>query len=138
MAFVTNMFLRGFAILSAIAGSVLVRDCGGPYDTASITSIDFAPTNVAPGVATQLSVGYNLSVPITGGTATYTAVFNGIPLSPTVDDLCTQTVCPKAAGSNMEVSKSTFPDVSGKILSTIEWADQENRTVWCVQLTFKV
>ena len=132
------MFLRGFAFLSALAGTVLVNDCGGPYDTATITSIDFSPTNVAPGVATELSVGYNLSVPITGGTATYTAVFNGIPLAPDVHDLCTQTECPKLEGPNIEKSKSTFPDVSGKIVSTIEWADQDDRPVWCVQLTFKV
>jgi len=100
--------------------------------------MNFLPTDVSPGVATELTVNYNLMQPITGGTATYSYSFNGIPFSPTIDDLCTQTACPKDIGTLTEVSKSTFPAVSGKIVSSIQWTDQENRNVWCVKLTFRV
>jgi hypothetical protein len=127
------MFLRGLA-----AAAVVLSNCGSYNDTASITSMNFLPTDVSPGVATELTVNYNLMQPITGGTATYSYSFNGIPFSPTIDDLCTQTACPKDIGTLTEVSKSTFPAVSGKIVSSIQWTDQENRNVWCVKLTFRV
>lgn len=72
---------------------------------------------------------------MTGGTATYAATINYIPLSPSTDDLCTQTKCPIAAGVHNETSRSTFPSgVTGLINSKITWTDQNDDVVWCVQM----
>lgn len=133
-----KMFLRGLKAIAAVTGTVVVTNCGGPNDAANITSTNFLPADVSPGVATVFTVNYDLGTPITGGTATYSYSLNGIPFSPTISDLCSQTECPKLVGPQTEVSKSTFPDVTGKIVSKIQWTDQDNRNVWCTQLNFRV
>jgi len=133
-----KFLLRG-AIGILLASSVSLRDCGNPNtDKATITGMGFSPNSPVAGDPTELWVSYDLKSPITGGTATYSATFNGIPFNPTVEDLCTQTSCPKAIGVYNETSKSTFPSVSGKIVSKIQWKDQDSQPVWCLESTFKI
>jgi hypothetical protein len=121
-----------------LASTVALRNCGSQTDQATITGLGFAPQSPKSGDLTELWVAYDLKTPITGGTATYSYSFNGIPFSPTVEDLCTQTSCPKEVGVYNETSTSEFPSVSGKIVTTIKWANQDNLPVWCTELTFKV
>ena len=132
------VFLRGF--LALIAATVSLRDCGNPVtDQADITGFGFSPSNPVAGEPTELWVSYDLKTPITGGKATYSVTLNGLPFPPTVDDLCTQTLCPKDALSYNETSHSTFPSgVSGKIVSKIQWTNQDNQPVWCLETTFKI
>jgi hypothetical protein len=125
--------------IALLAATVTIRDCGTPGNQATITSMGFSPENPNPGDATELWIAYDLKTPITGGTATYKYTYNGIPLPPTVEDLCTQTTCPKNPGSFNETSSSPFPSgVSGKVVTRIQWADQDTRPVWCVEATFKI
>lgn len=130
--------LRGFIAL--LAATVSLRDCGNPAtDQAAITGMGFSPSNPNPGDPTELWVAYDLKSPLTGGTATYSFSLNGIPFSPTVDDLCTQTVCPKDVGTYNETSKSTFPSgVSGKVVSKIVWTNEDKQPVWCLETTFRI
>jgi hypothetical protein len=72
---------------------------------------------------------------ITGGTATYSSTLNFIPFSPSVEDLCSQVTCPIVAGTYNQSSSSTFPEVSGKIVLKIEWKDQTNNQLLCVQIS---
>ncbi len=131
-------FLRG-AILF-LAATVYLRDCGNPTtDQAVITGYGFSPSNPAAGDQTELWVAYDLKSAITGGTATYSVSLNGIPFTPTVDDLCTQTICPKETGTYNETSKSTFPSgISGKVISKIQWKNQNDQPVWCLESTFRI
>jgi hypothetical protein len=131
-------FLRG--VLAILAATVSLRDCGNPVtDQAVVTGFGFSPVNPVAGEPTELWVAYDLKSQITGGTATYSFTLNGLPFTPTVDDLCTQTVCPKDVGSYNETSKSTFPSgVSGKIVSKITWKNQNDEPVWCLESTFKI
>jgi hypothetical protein len=130
-------FLRALLL---IAATVSLRDCGNPAtDQAIITGMGFSPSNPNPGDPTELWVAYDLKSTLTGGTATYSFTLNGLPFSPTVDDLCTQTSCPKEVGTYNETSKSTFPSgVSGKIVSKITWANQDKQPVWCLESTFRI
>lgn len=122
-----------------LASTVTLRNCGSSSDQATILGMGFAPQSPSPGELTELWVAYSLKAPITGGTATYAYSFNGIPFSPTIEDLCTQTLCPKAIGVYNETSSSDFPSgITGKIISTIKWADQNTKPVWCTELTFKI
>jgi len=132
------MLLRGALIY--LASTVSLRDCGSPAtDQATITSMGFTPSNPLPGENTTLWVAYNLKTPITGGLATYSVTLNGIPFTPSSDDLCTQTVCPKSVGSYNETSSSLFPNsISGKVVTKIKWFDQDNLPVWCLESTFKI
>jgi hypothetical protein len=130
-------FLRALLLLAA---TVSLRDCGNPAtDQAAITGFGFSPSNPNPGDPTELWVAYDLKSPLTGGTATYSFTLNGLPFSPTTDDLCTQTECPKDLGTYNETSKSTFPSgVSGKIVSKIQWTNQDKQPVWCLESTFRI
>ena len=130
-------FLRALLLLAA---TVSLRDCGNPAtDQAVITGFGFSPSNPNPGDPTELWVAYDLKSPLTGGTATYSFTLNGLPFSPTVDDLCTQTSCPKEVGTYNETSKSEFPSgISGKIVSKIQWANQDKKPVWCLESTFRI
>lgn len=124
-----------FAILS---GAVTLKNCGSVGDVAQITSMGFFPTNPVSGDKTELWIAYNLNEDLLKGTATYSTTFNGIPFAPTIEDLCTQTSCPKSAGFYNETSLSDFPKVSGKIVSRIQWKNQDDEPVWCAEVTFKV
>jgi hypothetical protein len=131
-------FLRG--ILTFLAASVALRDCGNPVtDQAVVTGFGFSPSNPVAGDPTDLWVAYDLKSPITSGNASYSVSFNGIPFPATVDDLCTQTMCPKEVASYNETSHSTFPSgVSGKIVSKIQWTNQDVQPVWCLETTFRI
>jgi hypothetical protein len=85
-------------------------------------------------------IAYEIGAPaITAGTATYSFSLNGIPFPPTVEDLCTQTDCPKEPGIYNETSSSIFPSgVSGKIVSQIAWRDPDDTLIWCVENTWRV
>lgn len=130
--------LRG--LLGMLAATVTLKDCGNPStDQAVITGMGFTPSNPVGGDATELWVAYDLKSELTGGTATYSVTLNGIPFAPTVDDLCTQTSCPKIVGSYNETSNSTFPsNINGKIVSRIQWINQNSEPVWCLESTFRI
>jgi hypothetical protein len=133
-----SVLLRGLIML--VGAVVSLRDCGNPEtDQAKITGYGFSPENPVGGDPTELWVAYDLKSQLTGGTATYSFTLNSIPFSPTVDDLCTQTTCPKEIGTYNETSKSTFPTgISGKVVTKIQWKNQNNDPVWCMETTFKI
>lgn len=130
--------LRG--LIAYLAATVSLRDCGNPTtDQAKITGYGFSPSNPVAGDPTELWVAYDLKTPITGGSATYSVSLNGLPFPATVDDLCTQTSCPKEVGTYNETSHSTFPSgISGKVVSKIQWKNQKDESVWCLESTFKI
>jgi hypothetical protein len=123
-----------------LLGWASVRNCGSASDRASILNIVSDPVNPVPGDNVTLSVQYSFAgEPITGGTAHYKAVVNYFPVYDETYDLCTQTNCPKDPGTYTEVSTSQVPaSISGKIVTTINWADQNSNPVWCVETTWKV
>ena len=127
-------------LLLGFLGLQSIRDCGNGQGRAALIGYDSQPANPVPGDNVSLWVAYDLPSPvITGGTATYKVTLNGVPFTPTIEDLCTQTACPKDVGLNNESSWSIFPSgISGKIKSAISWNDQNNDLVWCVETTWTV
>lgn len=123
----------GFALTS-------IKDCSNGQGRAALLAFDSQPANPKPGDNVTLWVAYDLPAPeITGGTATYSFTYNGIPFPKTINPLCNDTACPKLVGFNNESSSSVFPSgISGKIVSSIQWNDQNNDLVWCVETTWKV
>ena len=128
------------ALLKVMGVLSSVRDCGNGQGRASLLAFDSQPSSPKAGDNVTLWVAYDLPPPtITAGTATYAFSLNGIPFPPTVDDLCTQTDCPKETGFNNESSWSIFPaGISGKIVASTTWKDQNNALVWCVETTWRV
>ncbi len=117
-----------------------VKQCSGVTGRATITSLTAVPDTPLPGDNYTLSVVYDLPTPaITGGTAAYSATLNYIPVYSQSYPLCEQTSCPKNVGTNTETSVTTVPSgVSGKLVTKVQWTDQDNNPVWCVETTFKI
>ncbi len=116
-----------------------IRDCSNGLGRAKITGLTAVPTSPLPGENYTITVNYDLPAPdITGGTAEYSATLNYLPVYSEKFDLCTQTACPKAVGANTEVSTSMVPSVSGKLVSTVKWTDQDNNLIWCFESTLKI
>lgn len=122
------------------------KSCGSDSDHAKNFVATVTPDAAKPGDSVTTTFDYDLDKEVTGGTATYKVTLNFIPFSPTVDDLCADQAgstdeCPLAGGGahHHDVSVSTFPNgVSGTIVSTIIWADQDGEQVLCFQWTVKV
>jgi hypothetical protein len=99
----------------------------------------FSPENPQSGDLTEFWVAYDLKSQITSGNVAYSVTLNYLPLPVTDKPLCGETTCPKPIGSYNETSKSTFPSgVSGKLITKIQWTNQNNQPVWCTEQTFKV
>ena len=128
------------ALILATFALHTVRDCGNGQGRAALIGYGSAPANPVAGDNVSLWAAYDLPAPaITGGTATYKLSLNGLPFTPTVKNLCTETKCPKDTGFNNESSWSLFPSgVSGKIKTSVAWNDQNNDLVWCVETTWTV
>jgi hypothetical protein len=126
-------------MLKALVAVSAIKSCG--TGRATLLGFDSQPANPVGGDNVSLWVAYRFPSPaVTGGTATYSFSLNGIPFTPTVDPLCTQTTCPKEPDIEYnETSWSIFPTgVSGKIVSRILWADQDDAPLWCVETTWRV
>jgi hypothetical protein len=120
------------------------RNCGSSNDLAKNLVISIVPDAAKAGQDVTTTFDYDLDTVITGGTATYGFSFNGIPFSPTVNDLCVEQAggccpdpCPLGIGHHSDKSITTFPSVSGKIITTIKWADQDGSQILCVEWTVK-
>jgi hypothetical protein len=130
-----------FKALIALGGVLSsIRECSNGNGRAAVLGFDSEPVNPIAGDEVTLWVAYDLPAPeITGGTATYSFTYNGIPFPATAKPLCDETACPKQIGFNNESSSSTFPSgISGKVVSSIRWNDQNDDLVWCVETTWKV
>jgi hypothetical protein len=121
------------------------RNCGSSSDTAKNLVISITPDSPKGGQEVTTIFKYDLSKEVTSGKASYGFTFNGIPFSPTVDELCADQAggccpdpCPLAVGAHENKSLSNFPEgVSGKIVTTIKWTDQDNAQILCVEWTVR-
>lgn len=127
-------------MLFALIALTSMRDCGNGLGRAPVLAFGSTPDAPKSGDNVSLWVYYDLPTPsITAGTATYSFSLNGIPFTPTVKDLCTQTTCPKEPGLYNETSSAIFPSgISGKIVSQIAWRDPDDTLIWCVENTWRV
>lgn len=130
-----------FLVVSLLSVSATVTDCGAGKSLFQIQDQSFSPE---PPVANQpYDYWFTYVVPdgvsVTAGTTKYSLTLNGIPFTPQVDDLCTQTACPKEAGLHNESSTDTWPSgVSGKIVTKLEWFDSNGNLLLCSSTTERV
>ena len=134
-----SMEMLGLA-LRLLLGVNTMRDCGNGLGRAPLLAFDSVPAAPKPGDNVSLWIAYELPAPaITAGSATYSFSLNGIPFTPTIDDLCTQTTCPKEPGLYNETSSSIFPSgLVGKLVTQITWRDPDDTLIWCVENTWRV
>lgn len=135
-----------FKLLSLLAllfvpSLATVADCGQGKSVFQIQTQSFSPEPPVPGQLYDYWFTYTVpeGVTVDAGTAKYSLSLNGIPFTPSTEDLCTQTSCPKVAGLHNESSTDTWPTgVSGKIVTKLEWFDAAGTLLLCSQTTERV
>ena len=141
MSLVSKLTLLAAFVAAVVnPSSATLADCGAGKSLFRIDSQGFSPDPPIPGQEYEYWFFYTVpdGLTVADGTAKYSFSLNGIPFTPTVDDLCTQTFCPKTPGSYNETSKDTWPTgISGKIVTKLEWYDTSNNLLLCSQVTEK-
>ena len=123
------------------APSNTVRDCSSGTSVFKFVSASLTPDPVVPGQDSKLSLACTIpdGVTVMGGTAEYRVTFNGIPFSPTTEDLCSQVECPLIPGPYSNTTTTPFPTgIKGKIVTAIRWYDEKSTLLYCLETTVKV
>ena len=122
-----------------------VKDCSIEPHTGHITSFVMDPSAPVSGQYVNIIIDYTLDTTVTDGMATYTASFNGFPLTPTTQPLCpdleyTTTPCPISAGNVHFEGTSQIGDgnIHGTIVTTTTWKDQNNNQILCWSFTVRI
>ena len=138
----TQNMSKELVVYNNTVSSFTYRSCGISTDIAQNLKLDVLP--VLPQTDYTLFLSTDLSKEVTGGTSKYSISFNGIPFSPTTNDLCEEiaksnTTCPLYVGNYASESKGTIPSgVSGKVIIKNEWFNTESERILCMEYTIKV
>jgi hypothetical protein len=122
-------------ILAAYLVDASVTDCSNGASLFKLLSMKFSPDPPVRGENSTLSLSMNVPSVVAGGTAKYSATYNFIPLSPTIEDLCgvVPLGCPISVGQLNTIS--TYPmdgSLSGSLSFQIEWKDLQDQQLLCV------
>jgi hypothetical protein len=112
-----------------------ISNCGTAASRFQLTALDFQPAAPAPGDSVFMTVEFqNPGSEVTDGKARRTVTLNGLPVVDETVALCGEaTTCPLTAGFNNRSAASSWPDVTGKIVSTIRWYDPAGAELLCIK-----
>lgn len=125
-----------YAILNAT-----LKDCSSGTSIFSLNSMSLDPPNPAPGDRVAFFLDYSVptSTTVTDGTARYEVNYNFIPLSPTIQPLCSNIPCPLGPGRYTNTTYSTWPTgLSGSIRTRMAWLDPSGTMLLCTEISGKV
>lgn len=129
------MFIAILALL--LGANASVTDCSKSTSLFKITSMSFGPDPPVRGQNSTLNLSMNVPAAVTGGTVTYSATYNFIPLTPSTEDLCTVAPagCPITAGTLNTVSSIPFDgSLTGSLTVKIEWKNLAGQQLMCVSI----
>lgn len=136
------MFGRLLQLLAIGLGfaAASIKDCSNGASLFQLTDLALTPDPPVRGQVLDMTVKFNNPGPeITDGTVTTSVTLNFIPFQPTVETLCTNTQCPLVSGANDRSTSSTWPDnVSGNLVSKIEWTGVDGSQLLCIQISAKI
>jgi len=128
-------------LLGLLASLGSVMDCSKSTSLFKIKSMSFLPDPPVSGQNSTLLLSMNVPTQVSGGSATYSITYNFIPLSPSVENLCTTlpSGCPIMPGNLNTVSNIPF-DISlkGSIGIKTVWKDTANNELMCVSINTKI
>jgi len=131
------MFRLLFSVASLAAISATISDC----DTTSVfqsTSMTFSPDPPSPGQQVDIALVFTNTGPEVAEGLVYTSLnVNGLPLQQ-IDALCGQTVCPIYPGAQERRNSTIWPDVTGKIVSQVQWVGAANESLLCYKIVTRV
>ncbi len=114
-----------------------ISDCGSAFQITQLALSPDPPVQSQP-VFLNLVFNNNEAAAVSGGTATTSITLNGLPISPSTQPLCEATACPIPQGANNRSTNTTWPAVSGKIISRLTWEDSAGKTLLCLLTQVKV
>ena len=136
------MFVSLITLLGlSFAVPPVVKDCGVGKTLFTVDAVSLLPSNPTPNENVTLHLEYTVptGVLITGGEAKYTVTYNFIPLSPTVEPLCSNIPCPLGAGSYRNDSVSLWPSgLTGSVTTILTWTDDVSRPLLCISIAAKL
>lgn len=125
-----------FRLLSVLSvAAATISNCGSASTRFQLTALDFQPANPVPGSDVFMTVEFqNPGTTVTDGKAHRTVTLNGLPVVDETVSLCNEaTSCPLTAGFNNRSALSAWPDVKGKIVSTIRWSATSGEELLCIK-----
>jgi hypothetical protein len=127
-------------LASLATTAATITDCGSATSRFQLTHLDLFPDPPSPGEDVFMAVEFqNPGGPVSSGTARRTVSLNGLPVVDETVALCPDaTECPLVAGFNNRSATSTWPDVTGKVVSTIRWYDAETTELLCIKTSVNV
>lgn len=141
------MSMRSFVAVAIMMASFFsssqstVTDCAQGKSLFTINSQGFSPEPPVANENATLWIDYTIpaGTNINAGTCVYTFTLNGIPFTPSKEDLCTQVTCPLVPGEYNLSSTSAWPSgISGKVVTKIQWYDESNTLLLCSETTERV
>ena len=136
------MLLRALTALAVAASTAVasITSCGTPAARLQLTRLDLFPDPPAPSEEVFMAVEFqNPGAPVTHGTAKRTVTLNGLPVVDETVGLCPDaTTCPLDIGFNNRSATSNWPDVTGKVVSTIRWYDESAAELLCIKTSVTV
>jgi hypothetical protein len=120
----------------ATPAAATIKNCA-PKSLFKVNALGFWPDPAIKNANSTISFDYTVPGPdpITAGSVKYTVTYNFIPLTPTVEDLCTQTTCPILPGTYNQSTSSSYPDLTGSVTTKIEWFDTSNKPLLCALIS---
>jgi hypothetical protein len=125
-----------YAVLNAT-----LKDCSSGTSVFSVNTMSLDPPNPSPGQQVAFFLDYTVptGTTVTDGTARYELTYNFIPLSPTIQPLCSNIPCPLGPGNYKNTTWSTWPTgLSGTIISRMKWLDPSGTMLICTEISGKV
>jgi hypothetical protein len=139
------MFRFASLFLTTALASQTVKDCSSSTHIGHITSFTMDPSAPVSGQFAVLTVDYTLDKDVTEGTAKYEASFNGFPLTPTNNDLCTDLAdstspCPLLAGPIHYQTAVQMGDgtTHGTLDASVTWTDAQGTEILCWEFAVRI
>jgi hypothetical protein len=136
--------LRSLILLLAPLVSATMKDCSSTNTIGHITNLSMDPISPVAGSNAIVKVDFMLDAPVTAGTVKYEVSFNGFPLTPTVNDLCTDlegstSPCPIVAGPSEYLTDLQMGDdtTHGTLAGKATWST-ETQEILCWEFAVRI
>ena len=124
--------------------SATMKDCSSTNTIGHITNLYMDPMSPVAGANAVVTVDFTLDAPVTAGTVKYEISFNGFPLAPTVNDLCTDlegstSPCPLPTGPSEYMTTLQMGDTTthGTLAGKATWST-EIQEVLCWEFAVRI
>jgi hypothetical protein len=124
-------------LTAVVAAPPTVKDCGGGKTRFVLNALSLSPSNPSPNDAVTLHLDYTVppGTLVTGGEARYSATYNFIPLTPTVEPLCSNIPCPLGPGRYLNSTVSSWPSgLTGTLTTILRWSDENAHSLLCISI----